>query len=218
MKRKLNFLCVIVMLVLSYSVLEAVYFLSLGFKTGIELGMNSKISAVQKEELMHLETLHLLPKDMSNSLLKDSILNEKSGQYVPVSYDEMIVSVNAQPSFLVKSISVLAVLGDFVTVIWAVILFIRIIIAINKSEIFNWRNVRRLRRLGVLLIIGFACSFLKSLLTVYNVEKVLSLTNYSLSIADMVHTTSLVLGLSALIVAEVFAIGLRIKEEQELTI
>lgn len=216
MKRKLNFLCVIVMLVLSYSVLEVVYFLSLGFKTGIELGMNS--SNVQREELMHLETLHLLPKDMSNSLLKDSILNEKSGQYVPVSYDEMIVSVNAKPSFLVKSISVLAVLGDFVTVIWAVVLFIRIIIAINKSEIFNWRNVRRLRRLGVLLIIGFACSFLKSLLTVYNVGKVLSLANYSLSIADMVHTTSLVLGLSALIVAEVFAIGLRIKEEQELTI
>ena len=48
--------------------------------------------------------------------------------------------------------------------------------------------------------------------------KVFSVTGYSLSMADMVHITSLVLGLSALIVAEVFAIGLRMKEEQDLTI
>ena len=34
----------------------------------------------------------------------------------------------------------------------------------------------------------------------------------------MVSTTMLVLGLSALIVAEVFAIGLKMKEEQDLTI
>ena len=55
-------------------------------------------------------------------------------------------------------------------------------------------------------------------LSFHNVEKVFSVTGYSLSMADMVHITSLVLGISALIVAEVFAIGLKMKEEQELTI
>ena len=90
--------------------------------------------------------------------------------------------------------------------------------SINKSDIFNWKNVRRLRRLGILLIIGFVCTFLLAFLSFHNVEKVFSVTGYSLSMADMVHITSLVLGISALIVAEVFAIGLKMKEEQELTI
>ena len=88
----------------------------------------------------------------------------------------------------------------------------------GQGVIFNWKNVRRLRRLGVLLIIGFVCTFLLAFLSFHNVEKVFSVTGYSLSMADMVHITSLVLGISALIVAEVFAIGLKMKEEQELTI
>lgn len=79
-------------------------------------------------------------------------------------------------------------------------------------------NVRRLRRLGVLLIIGFVCTFLLAFLSFHNVEKVFSVPGYSLSMADMAHITSLVLGISTLIVAEVFAIGLKMKEEQELTI
>ena len=103
-------------------------------------------------------------------------------------------------------------------IVWAVVLFIRLIVSINKSDIFNWKNVRRLRRLGVLLIIGFVCTFLLAFLSFHNVEKVFSVTGYSLSMADMVHITSLVLGISALIVAEVFAIGLKMKEEQDLTI
>lgn len=64
----------------------------------------------------------------------------------------------------------------------------------------------------------FVCTFLLAFLSFHNVEKVFSVTGYSLSMADMVHITSLVLGISALIVAEVFAIGLKMKEEQELTI
>ena len=59
--------------------------------------------------------------------------------------------------------------------------------SINKSDIFNWKNVRRLRRLGVLLIIGFVCTFLLAFLSFHNVEKVFSVTGYSLSMADMVH-------------------------------
>ena len=41
---------------------------------------------------------------------------------------------------------------------------------------------------------------------------------YELHLSDTVNTTTLVLGISTLIVAEVFAIGLKMKEEQDLTI
>ena len=48
MKRRLNILCVIVLLVLGYSVLETTYYVGLGIKTGIEKGIDSKIDAKAK--------------------------------------------------------------------------------------------------------------------------------------------------------------------------
>ncbi|TWV14092.1 DUF2975 domain-containing protein [Bacteroidaceae bacterium HV4-6-C5C] len=218
MKKKLNILCFIVMLVLSYSVLEAVYYMGIGFKSGVELGMSTKMNVQRRQELMHLENINLLPRNLSRNFLTDSVYNAKTGKYIPASFGQMTVSVDTQPSIVLKVFSVSATLTDFVTTVWAIILFIRIVVSINKSEIFNWKNVRRIRRLGVLLIVSFACTFLTAFLTVYNVEKVFSSMHYTLCLTDMVKITSLVLGLTALIVAEVFAIGLKMKEEQELTI
>ena len=211
MKRRLNILCVIVLLVLGYSVLETTYYVGLGIKTGIAKGIDSKIDAKAKEEISNVQVVQLVPKDLGGDILIDSVYNEKSGKYVPAAYGQMIVSVNTQPSVLSRVISLLILIVNYVAIIWAVVLFIRLIVSINKSDIFNWR-------LGVLLIIGFVCTFLLAFLSFHNVEKVFSVTGYSLSMADMVHITSLVLGISALIVAEVFAIGLKMKEEQDLTI
>ncbi|EKU87681.1 DUF2975 domain-containing protein [Bacteroides oleiciplenus] len=218
MKRRLNILCVIVLFVLGYSVLETTYYVGMGIKAGIEKGFDSKIDVKEREEMTNLQVVQLVPKDLGGAILIDSVYNEKSGEYVPAAYGQMIVSVNTQPSVLSRIISFLILIADYVAIVWAVVLFIRLIVSINKSDIFNWKNVRRLRRLGVLLIISFACTFFTAFLSFYNVGKVFSVTGYSLSMADMVHITSLVLGLSALIVAEVFAIGLRMKEEQDLTI
>jgi hypothetical protein len=217
MKKKLNILCVIVMLVLTYSVIDAAYYVGTGFKAGIELGSNKRLAKVKKQELMHLQVVSVLPKHMSN-ILSDSIYNAKTGKYIPVSYGQLAISVDTHPSMVVRIMSALASLTDFIVTIWAVVLFIRIIIAINKSDIFNWRNVRRIRRLGIMLIIGFSCTLFVTLLTAYSVKEVFASDNYSLYMTDMVKITSLVLGITAFIVAEVFAIGLKMKEDQDLTI
>jgi len=218
MKRRLNILCVIVLLVLSYSVLEMTYYVGMGIKLGLEKGFSEAVDKKEKEEITNLQIVQLMPKDFGGAILIDSVYNEKSGEYVPASYGQMIVSVDTQPGILSRVVSALLLLADYVVIIWAVVLFIRLIVSINRSDIFNWKNVRRLRRLGILLIISFGCTFFSAFLSLHNVEKVFSVSGYSLSMTDMVHITSLVLGLSALIVAEVFAIGLRMKEEQDLTI
>ena len=218
MKRRLNILCVIVLLVLSYSVLETTYYLGMGFVAGLQKGISKEIGMEEKKELSNLHTVQLIPEDLSDPYFSDSVYNEKSGQYVPASYGQMIVSVDTSPEVLSRASSVLLSLLNFVVMIWAVVLFIRLIAAINRSDIFNWKNVRRLRRLGILLVVSFGCSFSGAYLTLHSVEKVFAVPGYSLSMTDMVQVTSLVLGLSALIVAEVFAIGLRMKEEQDLTI
>lgn len=218
MKKRLNILCVIVLLVLSYSVLEVTYYVGLGIKLGLEKGLSEEVKMQEKEDMTNMQLVHLIPKDLGSALLTDSVYNEKSGEYVPASFGQMLISVDTHPGLVSKITSKLALFLNFIAVFWAFMLFIRLIVAINRSDIFNWKNVRRLRRLGILLIISFGCSLLMAFLTVYSVEETFSISGYSLSISDMVEITSLMLGLSALIVAEVFAIGLRMKEEQDLTI
>ena len=64
MKRRLNILCLVVMLVLSYSVLEQGYYIFLGAKmgaqTGLELGKKGSDIAAYKE-LMNLKVVNLIP-------------------------------------------------------------------------------------------------------------------------------------------------------------
>ena len=81
MKRRLNILCLVVMLVLSYSVLEQGYYIFLGAKmgaqTGLELGKKGSVIAAYKE-LMNLKVVNLIPSSMESfDFFRDSVYNEK---------------------------------------------------------------------------------------------------------------------------------------------
>ena len=77
MKRRLNILCVIVLLVLGYSVLETTYYVGLGIKAGIEKGFDSKIDAKAKEEISNVQVVQLVPKDLGGDILIDSVYNSQ---------------------------------------------------------------------------------------------------------------------------------------------
>lgn len=226
MKRRLNIFCVLVLLVLGYSVVETAYYMGIGMKAGMEASQEIMESGDKEamesfRELGGMEYIGLIPRSLNKGVMKllsDSIYNEKSGEYVPVMYSSMAVSVRTNRSWASSVASGMLGLLTFVAIIWAIVLFFKLIVAVNRSRIFNWQNVRRLRRMGLLLIAGFGCSFLSSYLSLCNLREALVLQNYDLSISDLVSTTILVIGLTALIVAEVFAIGLKLQEEQDLTI
>lgn len=230
MKRRLNILCIIIMLVLCYSVLEVAYYMGQGIIVGARTGWRAGTEVrngrqaetnANYQELANMKLVGLIPHALNgevSELLSDSVYNAKSGQHVPAVYTMIAVSVKTQESGGLKLLSGLLGIFCLVTIVWAIVLFVRIIVAINRSDIFNWRNVRRLRQLGVLLIISFGSSLLSEYLMLCNLREVFALQNYDLSISEVSGVTTFVLGLTALMVAEVFAIGLRMKEEQELTI
>lgn len=100
MKRRLNILCIIVVLVLGYSVLETGYYFIVGVKAGVEAGAENAVSAENRKELINMKYISLLPEHLSkvgnNGLFQDSVYNEKSGEYVPVSFNSMMVSVDTK--------------------------------------------------------------------------------------------------------------------------
>ena len=59
MKRRLNILCLVVMLVLSYSVLEAGYFFFIGAKLGVESVAEKEDTHALRQKLMHMKYISL---------------------------------------------------------------------------------------------------------------------------------------------------------------
>lgn len=221
MKRRLNILCLIVMLVLSYSVLAQAYYFFIGAKAGVEVAVKDGQSKTASRELLNMKYINLTPHSFSltdGHFFCDSVYNEKSGTYVPAAYSSMAVIVDIHPAVWETILGSILPFLELILYIWAIVLFLRLIISINKSDIFNWKNVRRLRRLGFALVAGFCCTFAAAYLALREVEEVFTLSNYDLNLSDAVSITTLVLGLCSLIVGEVFAIGLKMKEEQDLTI
>lgn len=231
MKRRLNILCAVVLLLMGWSVLEMGYYMMVGATTGFKAGW--EYAKQQKEnpqaaktpametigQLQYMEHVHLSPRtfDMEH-WLADSVYNAKTQQYVPAMYAELMVSVPREESTAMQAAGSLLGLLKLAASIWAIVLFIRWVVAVNRSDIFTWHNVRRLRRMGVLLLASCALTWLLEYLTVHALRQVFALPGYELTLAGSVSLSVLLLGLCSLIVAEVFAIGLRMKEEQDLTI
>jgi hypothetical protein len=142
----------------------------MGAQTGLELGKKGSDIAAYKE-LMNLKVVNLIPSSMESfDFFRDSVYNEKSRSYVPAAYSSLMVSVDSHDSVgkvVAKYLLIYLHLGFS---LWAVVLFIRLIISINKSDIFNWRNVRRLRRLGMALVVSFCCTFASSYLDFIGID------------------------------------------------
>jgi len=229
MKKRLNILCLLVMLVLGYSVSESIYYVGLGISMGAKNGFEAGYEAGRKGEKLDqakkrakmLDVIHMKPIALIPDVypfFNDSVLNEKTGEYVPAMYSQMLVSVKEKPNIGQTLTISLSNLVNTLAVLVAIILFIFLIISINKSKIFNWKNVYCLRWLGGMLVLSFICTVVPTVVTSNALSDVFSLKGYDLHLMELVSITNLLLGLSALIVGEVFAIGLRMKEEQELTI
>lgn len=218
MKRRLNILCLLVMLVLGYSVFQSVYYVGSAFISGAEMGFEQAKNQDKRkiEEISRMRPIALFPDNLTD--LKDSVYNEKSGTFVPAVYGTLAVSVKTEPNACLKLVTLLGTFLDLFVSIAAVVLFLRFVISINRSCIFEWPNVRRLRWLGAALILSFIGSSVPACVAVYEYSGVFNIPGYSLTTYGLVSTLTLVLGLMSLIVAEVFAIGLRMKEEQDLTI
>ncbi len=230
MKRRLNILCVVVLLVLGWSVGKSLYYMYIAIEVGVEKGLEMARNADSTEDLerskdfealTNITTVGLVPRvitEKAGTLMCDSVYNVKSGEFVPVAHGLLMVGLKTSKSLGVRVLAGVLSWVSLIAIIWALVLFVRIIVAINRSDIFGWLNVRRLRRLGLLLILEFGCTCLSAYLTLCSLREVFALEHYELDLPDTVNITTLMLGLVALIVAEVFAIGLKMKEEQDLTI
>ena len=139
---------------------------------------------------------------------------------VPVTPMTYFISIDEQLPFYLSIIpGILAGVGVF----FFLHLLIKLLKSIEEREFFSKLNVKRLRIIGLLLIVGDLSLRLYRYMTYYFIIN-------NVEIAGMYHSgryfgfgmeffaSALFLGLMILLVANAFEHGLKLKEEQELTI
>lgn len=217
MKRRLNILCVLVTLVLSYSVFQAAYYFFVGAKIGVEMSTDADGKDGKKalDLAFNMKEIALVPEQFNFS---DSVYNEKSGTYVPAMYSHMLVIVPVKANIWLMFTTHLFQTFYIFSLILAIFMFVKLIISINKSDIFLWKNVYCLRWMGGALIVSYLSAAIPLFITGYELSEVFNLRGYNLHQSELASTIALVLGIVSLIVGEIFAIGLKMKEEQDLTI
>lgn len=217
MKNRLNILCVLILLVLSYSVFQSIYYASSALKDGFMFGWESaKEGKTDVDKEVNMRSFRLIPENYTK--YNDSIYNVATQRYEQAHYFEVAMSVDEAPTSTMYDISIYLFMAEKIAIIVAIIWFGLLIRNINRGHIFCWQNVKRLRRLGWLLICCFLASLVPTFVNAYQLSAVVAFENYKVTFFEDMSFLTLILGIISLIIAETFAMGLKLQEEQELTI
>ena len=216
MKKRLNLIClgIVLAVLVSMSFLFSTFYY--GFKAGID-AYEQGAAGVEKLDVTY-KMIGTMPTDVITNETATAI-NEKDGSTVSILPFISMIGIPNEKANATDSIF-LSLLDWMVMIccIYAIVQFVKMIRNIHRNIIFDWANVKRLRRLGFSLILCFCCSLVTFAINNHLVSQVISLKDCDFSIAFQFSDPTLLIGFTSLLFAEIFAIGLRLKEENDLTI
>ena len=216
MKKRLNLIClgIVLAVLVSMSFLFSTFYY--GFKAGID-AYEQGAAGVEKLDVTY-KMIGTMPTDVITNETATAI-NEKDGSTVSILPFISMIGIPNEKADATDSVF-LSLLDWMVMIccIYAIVQFVKMIRNIHRNIIFDWANVKRLRRLGFSLILCFCCSLVTFAINNHLVSQVISLKDCDFSIAFQFSDPTLLIGFTSLLFAEIFAIGLRLKEENDLTI
>lgn len=212
MKTKLNIFCVCIILSLLLSVSGVVNLFYQMVAGGFKAGMEAAETGVMPH-IPNYEPALTLPVDLISRT--GTVENLKDGTQIAIKPIMSMLEVPEGSS--VGGAGLLSWVMLFL-IIRALKRFFQLIRNINRGLIFDWKNVKYLRRLGILLLAAFACYASMIIISNYHVSQLVELRGCDFSYLIVFSDPILPLGFVSLLVGEIFAIGLRMKEEQDLTI
>lgn len=217
MKKKVNILSAVIFLVLLVNCAGSLFYAGLGFYDGVSAGVADSHGA----HSVMMDMRPMVAEFMPGSLMSqpESLTNTITGKQVPIQVTQAIVWLDKGHTdglaYYLSCLCNLVAAALLLLAIWRFYCFIR---NINRLEIFTWSNVRLLNKMGCLLIFSFVFNLLYAWLNNWIVSGVFSAGDRVLDWISPVVSTSIIIGIAALVMGEVFTIGIRLREEQELTI
>lgn len=218
MKKRLNILCVLVFVAIGVGFLPFVYAMGLGLKMGWQhVGDTSTDWEQDFSQIVNAPQMHLMAVD-ADSLDFATVRNAVSGSEVRLWPGQCSVDVAVDYPAWFSATNTAVHLLSVVLLAVIVVLFLKLIVRVNRGQVFEWRNVRLLRWLGGIELAG---SIVATTMQIYGASIVAGqfrISGFAPDYFSYISATELSIGLVALIAAEIFAIGLKMKEEQDLTV
>lgn len=215
MKKKLNIFCACVIAAFLLSVSGNVYMVAKIFINGIEIGMKTAQGEIM--DVPQYKTVHILPTDLTETA--GTVTNLKDGKQLAIK--PMTALIEYPYTNISLGISVLQGFISFIVLvgfIYVVVYFGKLMIHINRNIVFDWINVKHLRRIGWSMVGMCILSYVSIWISNHQFAQAIELAGSEFNTLMAFSDSTLILGFIALLAAEIFALGLRLKEENDLTI
>lgn len=223
MKKSINIICVLIFCVVAASVIVPIY--QYGYYIGASINSSFKLAKEGKIDEMIIQDNTPIAVAFSPNINKithapDSIIDKVNGNRLPftITQGSLFVPDKCIPQWYII-VSTICGIIIIVLAITILIKFIKLIVNINKDKVFEKRNVVLLRYLGGLLIIMTLIQITSGICGDIIVDALpYEFTGYDFNLFWQLPWNNLMLGLISLLMAQIWARGIQMREEQELTI
>lgn len=230
MRKKFNILCFsMVAVIILYFAGTFAYSGIVTYKIATNAMSLSKENAAEKKKNLEIFdnskytmcALTMVPTDVLTGEKESTMENTVTGEQTTIMPVKSLVFVKGADTFTMKN-TVMSVMGltGAIAYIFFLYYLVRFIINIRRDKIFEWNNVRMLRGMGISVTVAFVIEVASQWMQYAMALSIFSPKGYMVDWFSGVSGNILLLGLgiALLIIAEVFARGLQMREEQELTI
>jgi hypothetical protein len=199
----------------AHSIYEAGELAIAGFEFGYAQGKAGNMN-------FQVCTGYMRPVDGSVTF-PSTVINEKTGEEVRFEIRQMVAFLSDTPENIpiyIKIMNIAAnILSFIVAALFIYIPFIgyRIMKSITQNEFYSIRNIKRIKKIALFLLLIFLITVFINLSTAISTNSYLQIKDYE-AYVDNCGYSSLFTGFVLLILSEILRYTANIKEEQDLTV
>ncbi len=215
MKKKLNLFCLLIFAVIVCDVLSMSNVFIAGFSSGMRHGAEKR--NITETNPCNYCYISLVPEEMSQATAQ-TITDKAGGKEQQAWPTQLIVPTGERMGVFAAIFKLVYTLAFGVLALAALVAFVCFVRNANRDDIFTRKNIRLLRVVGWCLFAAGTIVTADGFYDIHMARQAFSLGGYVVDYGSAADFTNIIFGLFTLVIAEAFAIGLRMKEEQELTI
>ena len=198
--KKLNILCILLLIVFCVSLIQNIIF---PFFEGVEYGkMIKTFEKNTQQQLTSFLQVDISPRHPD--YLQSNEKNEKTGEQVLISPTNVSLFINTVPEkpswwIFVQIVNTAFFILIIVAGIWIPFLVIRVLLFLNRSEFFDRKILKRIYKIGILLLIIGISNSIFQYLSIFSASTFIDLSHYSFSYSKAIDFNTIVLGIVVLI-------------------
>jgi hypothetical protein len=206
--KRLKTLCVILLFVFFGSIYQGAV---LPFVEGVKYGLTvAKYQIEHQNKTEDFLLMDVVAKDLN--YLDESEINLKTGEKVLIRPNSLTVMVKALPdkSSWWITIHILYFVITVVTLIigvWVPFLVIKIVRSLQNSEVFDRLNLKRINRIGIILLGLGILGTLLQVMNIYNAQTMVNLSHYNFTYSKVIDFNAIIMGIVILIMNEILRLG-----------